>query len=184
MSALIGGVVGATVAGLLAIANAVFQANRSHDRWLRETRLAAYTRFLAAAHTAAGARVVEDRVLEIAQGEDPQAISDEWLDRWLVGMDELETSYASVVLVGPERVAMLAFQLKIAAFDVGFGSKTDRSDFDTYRVIFPEVARTVVVERISRRSERRKDRRAVNANAASVLETIETTEVAEGQDGS
>lgn len=103
-TALIGALAGAATAGLFSVFAGALQSSREHDRWVRESRYAAYSDFLVAIDAWSVAATTD---WIAATFTDPEAIAK---NRDHTERLELELSRAQskVVLIGPDVVRAAA----------------------------------------------------------------------------
>jgi hypothetical protein len=148
------GLLGAAIAGSVALTSAALARRTEHEKWLREKRLEAYAKFLTAVdELAIGAvlrTMVDDSITEAIQEQiaDDQATAPEptnptqvrvttematgiatrvretVFDVW-APFQAVERSMALVKLVGPPELEARLVELKEAAFALGFGKKRD-----------------------------------------------------------
>jgi hypothetical protein len=160
VSNLVTGLLVALVAGVFAVGGAVVQSNRSHDRWLREMRLEAYTAFLSAIALATTSKSIlaagQKHIMDALANEGVHVEGDTLATREdirnlmtgiVAGLDELEQTYSRVSLVGPPELDQLAEQARSLAFEVGFTNlATNRDDMNAAVKAFTDAARPHVIK--------------------------------------
>ena len=121
VTALIGALAGAAIAGLFSILGGAVQTSRDHDRWVRETRYAAYSDFLEAAdawHQASTTEWVE----ALFRGR--EALSSHEADLKTLHL-QLSRAQSRIVLIGPDVVRFAGAQYHNSIF----------SDAERYQVV-------------------------------------------------
>jgi hypothetical protein len=102
ITALVGALAGAAIAGVFSILGGAVQTGRDHDKWVRETRYAAYSDFLEAAdawHQASTTDWVEALLLG------PERLSSHEADLKSLYL-QLSRAQSRVVLIGPDVVRL------------------------------------------------------------------------------
>jgi hypothetical protein len=112
ITALIGALAGAAIAGLFSILGGAVQTGRDHDRWVRETRYAAYSDFLEAAdawHQAS----TGDWVEALFRGQ--ERLSSHEADLKALSL-QLSRAQSRIVLIGPDVVRFAGAQYHNSIF--------------------------------------------------------------------